>query len=148
MVHSDGHPEGHPKSLPGFLLRSLQAFSLLSPLGRNITNRGGILPQEEVIYLTLTPLLGFLSEPKILIKIKMKVYGSYVKAKMTTTTARLALMLDQKITIDESYFPEFSTSNFFASLGGSLGLWLGIGGVQLLSNSFDMITWIKAYITQ
>ena len=50
----------------------------------------------------------------------------------------------QKVTVTESYIPEFSLSTFFASLGGSLGLWLGVGVVQLLSGGVNMASWIRS----
>ena len=41
----------------------------------------------------------------------------------------------------ESYIPEFSVSAFLAELGGSLGLWLGVGAVQLLSIGIGLLKW-------
>ena len=52
--------------------------------------------------------------------------------------------LNQKVSVTESYIPEFSLSAFFASLGGSLGLWLGVGAVQLLSNFMSFVTWTRS----
>ena len=40
-------------------------------------------------------------------------------------------------------FPEFSVSTFFANFGGSLGLWLGVGAVQLLENILQFSKWIN-----
>ena len=39
--------------------------------------------------------------------------------------------IDQTVDITEYFYPEFSISNFLSSVGGSLGLWLGIGVVQI-----------------
>ena len=44
----------------------------------------------------------------------------------------LSFTLNQRVTVTESYIPAFSLTNFFTQLGGSLGLWLGVGTVQLL----------------
>ena len=33
--------------------------------------------------------------------------------------------------ITEYYYPEFSAVDFLSSLGGSLGLWLGVGVAQI-----------------
>ena len=44
----------------------------------------------------------------------------------------LSFTLNQVVMVTESYIPQFSLSNFLAELGGSLGLWLGVGAVQLL----------------
>ena len=42
-------------------------------------------------------------------------------------------MINQQVEVTESYIPEFSVSTFLAGLGGSVGLWLGVGVVQLLN---------------
>ena len=45
----------------------------------------------------------------------------------------LSIAINQKVEVTESYIPEFSITTFLAGLGGSLGLWLGVGAVQLLN---------------
>ena len=39
--------------------------------------------------------------------------------------------LDQVVTITESRYPKMSFAKFFSDLGGSLGLWLGVGIIQI-----------------
>ena len=41
------------------------------------------------------------------------------------------LAMEQDVEVTEYYFPEFSLSNFLSNLGGILGLWLGVGVMQL-----------------
>lgn len=48
-----------------------------------------------------------------------------------------------EVKITESYFPPFSVSTFFANFGGSLGLWLGVGAVQLLENVLQFSKWLN-----
>ena len=48
-------------------------------------------------------------------------------------SAGFSFMINQQVEVTESYIPEFSISMFLAGLGGSVGLWLGVGVVQLLN---------------
>ena len=41
--------------------------------------------------------------------------------------------LDKTITITESRFPKLDVAKLFADLGGTLGLWLGLGVIQMIS---------------
>ena len=38
---------------------------------------------------------------------------------------------DQVVTVTESRYPDISFTKLFSDLGGSLGLWLGIGIIQI-----------------
>ena len=55
------------------------------------------------------------------------------------------LSINQEVEVTEHYIPEFSVSTFLAGLGGSLGLWLGVGLVQLLSMGVGLLNWIWAF---
>ena len=46
---------------------------------------------------------------------------------------------NQKVDVTESHIPEFSVSIFLAELEGSLGLWLGVGVVQLISMGVGLL---------
>ena len=41
------------------------------------------------------------------------------------------LTFDQTVTFTEVFFPSPSVTAFLTELGGSLGLWLGVGVIQL-----------------
>ena len=53
------------------------------------------------------------------------------------------LTFDQTVTITESFYPSLSFTRLFAELGGSLGLWLGVGIVQILSYLLQFITYLR-----
>ena len=44
----------------------------------------------------------------------------------------IELMFSDKVVVTYNYYPELSLVEALASLGGSLGLWLGLGVLQLL----------------
>ena len=43
----------------------------------------------------------------------------------------LDITFDQEVTITESYYAKVSFSKLFADLGGALGIWLGVGIIQM-----------------
>ena len=40
--------------------------------------------------------------------------------------------LDQTVTITEAFYPKFNLQEFLSKTGGAVGLWLGLGMVQLV----------------
>ena len=57
--------------------------------------------------------------------------------------SNLAISIDQRVATTESYIPQFSPATFLAELGGSLGLWLGVGVVQILSGVYKIMLWTQ-----
>ena len=55
--------------------------------------------------------------------------------------SHLILAIDQNVVTTESYIPSFSMAIFIADLGGSLGLWLGVGVVQILKSAYEFCVW-------
>ena len=62
---------------------------------------------------------------------------------VNTNNSKLILVIDQKVRTIESYNPPFSLPTFIADLGGSLGLWLGVGIVQIIGGIYKILLWIK-----
>ena len=59
------------------------------------------------------------------------------------STSAFALYINPEVTVTESYIPDFYFPSFIAELGGSLGLWLGVGAVQIISSGVAFVNWIK-----
>ena len=59
------------------------------------------------------------------------------------SNSKLSFVIDQKVRTIESYNPPFSLPTFIADLGGSLGLWLGVGVVQIFSGVYTILLWAK-----
>ena len=47
------------------------------------------------------------------------------------THTAFQFQFDEVVDITEFYYPEFSITDFLSSIGGSMGLWLGVGVLQL-----------------
>ena len=45
--------------------------------------------------------------------------------------------------VTESFYPAFSPLSFITMMGGALGLWLGVGAVQLVAYLVSSVSWIK-----
>ena len=60
----------------------------------------------------------------------------------------IEIALDQTVATTEYYFPEFNLVDFFASLGGSLGLWLGVGIMQIGVYGSEFIDKFKAIVNK
>ena len=67
---------------------------------------------------------------------------------LESKSSLITFTLNQKVEITESYIEKFSVASFFADLGGSLGLWLGVGAVQLLMNGFGIFSHLQFLFRQ
>ena len=73
----------------------------------------------------------------------LKVSGRFISNLKAESFSMLIFTLNQEIIMTESFIPKFSLSSFFAELGGSLGLWLGVGALQLVSLLVSAASWIN-----
>ena len=56
---------------------------------------------------------------------------------------KIQLTFDQTVTITESFYPGISPTKIFSDLGGSLGLWLGVGAIQLCLSAHQYLALIR-----
>ena len=61
-----------------------------------------------------------------------------------TGSPAVELVLSDKVMVTHNFYPKFSLVEALASLGGSLGLWLGLGVLQLLQL---LITCLSSRVT-
>ena len=74
-----------------------------------------------------------------------KVFGALwsSNSRDSDQSAVINIRFHHEVSITESYFPSFSLPSFFADLGGSLGLWLGVGAVQIIGYCLLCSKWVK-----
>ena len=53
------------------------------------------------------------------------------------------ITFDQSVTITKYFYPDFSFVDFFSGVGGSLGLWLGLGIMQLLEYGVHILYFVQ-----
>ena len=57
---------------------------------------------------------------------------SFIKSRRTRNDKSwFGLTFDDTVAITQYYYPQFSVAEFLSNMGGSLGLWLGVGVVQI-----------------
>ena len=79
----------------------------------------------------------------------LKVFGSLVEKKMNGKNyTKFDLAFDQTVIVTESYFPSPSLTKLLVELGGSLGLWLGVGFVQLCIYVASFISLERVFFLQ
>ena len=64
----------------------------------------------------------------------MQIHGSLISSKFTDNTNLTVFdfTFDQTVTITEAFYPKFNLQGFLSNTGGAVGLWLGLGMVQLV----------------
>ena len=62
------------------------------------------------------------------------------------TRTYINMAFDHEVTVTESYYPDLSFTHLLAEVGGSLGLWLGVGLLQLSSIFINASTVFKSFL--
>ena len=65
---------------------------------------------------------------------------TYLLEESLDDDTNIELLLPQSFLVTENLIPEFSVVSLFSGLGGSLGLWLGLGVLQLLQQLASLVT--------
>ena len=77
----------------------------------------------------------------------IQVYGSLVSShKWENYQTGFMITFDQTVNIKESFYPTLSISELISDMGGSSGLWLGVGLLQVFFFFLDFIIYIKSKI--
>ena len=64
----------------------------------------------------------------------MQIQGALVSSEIidNSNLTVFDFTLDQTVTITEAFYPKFNLQEFLSKTGGAVGLWLGLGMVQLV----------------
>ena len=77
----------------------------------------------------------------------LKMFGAEISKRKVVEDKDVSILditFKQSITVKEYFYPQFSIPDFLSSMGGALGLWLGLGVLQLATNIVTLATWIKS----
>ena len=84
--------------------------------------------------------------------LKFNQFSSQIEGVQTSRSGRKSratmfqLQFEDSVDITEFYYPEFSITNFLSNIGGSLGLWLGLGVLQFTDICSTIIALSQSYI--
>ena len=72
----------------------------------------------------------------------IKVSGSLIQRTDFPKTV-FVMTINQDVQITEYFYPSFSFSKFLSDFGGCVGLWLGLGTLQIATHAMEIFTAIK-----
>ena len=75
----------------------------------------------------------------------LQIFGTQTENRKASllNVSRIALTFEQKVPTTESFYPSISIYKLFAELGGTLGLWLGVGAVQFCFLGISLVSNFK-----
>ena len=72
----------------------------------------------------------------------LKVSGSLIQRTDFPRTV-FVITINQDVQITEYFYPSFSFSKFLSDFGGCVGLWLGLGTLQIATHAMEILTATK-----
>ena len=75
--------------------------------------------------------------------LKLKVSGSLIQRTDFPRTTVFVITINQDVQITEYFYPSFSFSKFLSDFGGCVGLWLGLGTLQIATHAMEILTATK-----
>ena len=73
----------------------------------------------------------------------LKVHGTFLQSQYSTESRYFKFKIQQSVRVTESFYPELSIAELFSSLGGVLGLWLGVSVIQVVEYGINMKSCLK-----
>ena len=78
----------------------------------------------------------------------MKVQAALVyKGKSLRENTKIGIKFDKMVTVTESFYPPASIPNFMAEIGGILGLWLGVGTLQIFVQALEYFNSVRLNVS-
>ena len=69
------------------------------------------------------------------------------KGKALRGNTKIGLEFDEMVTVTESFFPPASIPTFMAEIGGILGLWLGVGTLQIFVQALEYFNFVRLNVS-
>ena len=82
--------------------------------------------------------------PCLSTKIKASVFSS----EDYSNHSKFDITFEQTVAVTEYYFEKFSISSFLSSMGGILGLWLGVGVMQIGGYASYLVFKMKSQLSK
>ena len=80
-----------------------------------------------------------LDKPLILL---FKVHGTFLQSQYQKGK-RFKFKMQQNVKVTEFFFPGVSLGELFSNLGGVVGLWLGVGMMQVADHGFKITSYFR-----
>ena len=73
----------------------------------------------------------------------IQVTGALISEVEKEESSWIEIKFEKKVMITRSFYPSVDYPNLLTNIGGALGLWLGVGVIQLLSYGMNLISFMN-----